>query len=119
MSKKRKAVKRPASKAARPSRARGRRAAAPRSPRHALAVATNTRGAVKERVDAPQGDAIPWLLLQAKSVGSPGSFSKTTSVQRVNTVGGVAPKSGCSESAVGTAVQVPYSADYYFLAEKK
>jgi hypothetical protein len=76
-------------------------------------------GAVKERVDAPQGDAIPWLLLQAKSVGSPGSFSKTTSVQRVNTVGGVAPKSGCSESAVGTAVQVPYSADYYFLAEKK
>jgi len=75
-------------------------------------------GTVKERADAPQADAIPWLLLATKSVGPQGSFSKVTSVQRVNTAGGVAPKTGCSQSAVGTTARIPYTADYYFLTEK-
>ena len=71
-------------------------------------------GAVKEHADAPAADAIPWLLLTAKSVGSEGSFSKVTSVQRVSTVGGMAPKAGCSQAAVGTSVRINYTADYYF-----
>jgi len=75
-------------------------------------------GTVKESADAPQADAIPWLLLVTKSVGSQGSFSKSTSIQRVNTVGGAAPKTGCSQSTVGTIARIPYTADYYFLTEK-
>jgi len=71
-------------------------------------------GAVKERADAPVADAIPWLLLAAKSVGSEGSFSKITSIQRVSTVGGVAPKAGCSQAVVGTPARTNYTADYYF-----
>ena len=71
-------------------------------------------GTVKERADAPVADAIPWLLLTAKSVGSEGSFSKVTSIQRVNTVGGVAPKAGCSQAAAGTSARINYTADYYF-----
>jgi len=71
-------------------------------------------GAVKEHADAPAADAIPWLLLTAKSVGSEGALSKVTSVQRVRTVGGMAPKVGCSRAAAGTSVRVPYTADYYF-----
>jgi len=63
-------------------------------------------GAVKERADAPMADAIPWLLLSAKSVGSEGSFSKVTSIQRVNTVGGVAPKAGCSQATAGTPARI-------------
>ena len=63
-------------------------------------------------------DAIPWLLLAAKSVGSEGSFSKVTSVQRVNTVGGLAPKAGCSQAAVGTPARIGYTADYYFFTIK-
>jgi hypothetical protein len=59
-------------------------------------------GTVKERADAPVADAIPWLLLAAKSVRSDGSFSKVTSIQRVNTVGGVAPRAGCSQAAAET-----------------
>ena len=43
-------------------------------------------GTVKERADAPVADAIPWLLLATKSVGSEGSFSKVTGIQRVNTL---------------------------------
>jgi len=73
-------------------------------------------GTMKERVDAPQADAIPWLLLTARSIGPEGSFSKVTSVQRVNTVGGAAPRTGCSSAAVGQIARVPYAADYYFLA---
>lgn len=71
-------------------------------------------GTVKERADAPQSDAIPWLLLSPKSAGSSGSFSKITSIQRVNTVGGVAPKNGCSRSTVGVIGRVNYTADYRF-----
>jgi len=75
-------------------------------------------GTVKERADAPVADAIPWLLLTAKSVGSEGSFSKVTSIQRVNTVGGVAPKAGCSQAAAGTPARINYTADYYFFTAK-
>lgn len=60
-------------------------------------------GTLKERADAPRADDIPWLLLVTKSVGAQGSFSGITSIQRVNTVGGAAPKTGCSQSTVGRA----------------
>jgi hypothetical protein len=75
-------------------------------------------GTLKERADAPAASAIPWLLLSAKSVGPEGAFSKVTSIQRVNTVGGVAPKDGCSQTAVGTAARINYTADYYFFTAK-
>ena len=75
-------------------------------------------GTVKERADAPVANAIPWLLLAAKSVGPEGSFSKVTSIQRVNTVGGVAPKAGCSQAAAGTPARIDYTADYYFFTAK-
>jgi hypothetical protein len=75
-------------------------------------------GTVKERADAPVTDAIPWLLLAAKSVGSEGSFSKVTSIQRVNTVGGVAPKAGCSQATAGAPARINYTADYYFFTAR-
>jgi hypothetical protein len=71
-------------------------------------------GTLKERADAPRSDAIPWLLLTSKSAGPSGSFSKVTSIQRVNTVGGVAPKNGCSRGTVGLIGRVNYTADYRF-----
>ena len=75
-------------------------------------------GTLKERADAPVADAIPWLLLATKSVGSEGSFSKVTSIQRVNTVGGVAPKAGCSQATAGAPARINYTADYYFFTAK-
>jgi len=75
-------------------------------------------GTVKERADATEAGAIPWLLLTAKSVGPDGTLSKITSVQRVHTAGGVAPKSGCSSATAGTQVRVDYIADYYFFAAR-
>jgi hypothetical protein len=73
-------------------------------------------GRVKDSAAAPRADAIPWLLLTTKSVSSRGSFSDTTSIQRVNTAGGLAPASGCSQQSVGVTARVPYVADYYFLS---
>jgi len=75
-------------------------------------------GSVKERADAPSVNALPWLLLSAKSVGPQGVFSKVTSIQRVNTAGGLEPREGCGPSESGARARVEYTADYYFLAPK-
>jgi hypothetical protein len=69
---------------------------------------------VKASATAPDDGAIPWLLLDAKSVGPEGAFSKVSSVRRVHTVGGTAPGSECSAGAAGMVARVPYTADYYF-----
>jgi hypothetical protein len=70
-------------------------------------------GATKARADAPAANAVPWLLLSTKSVGPEGAFSKVTSIQRVATTGGLAPKSACAQA--GERVRIDYTADYYFL----
>jgi uncharacterized protein DUF3455 len=75
-------------------------------------------GTPKERADAPAADAISWLLLAARSVGPAGSFSRVTSIQRVNTVGGVAPRTDCSQPVIGTQARSAYMADYYFFSER-
>jgi hypothetical protein len=69
-------------------------------------------GSVKARADAPRVGAIPWLLLTTKSDGGDGRFAKVTSVQRINTVGGVAPTKPCTPALLGTSERVPYTADY-------
>jgi len=74
---------------------------------------------VKERADAPREGSIPWLLLAAKSDGPEGSLSKVTSVQRLHTVGGVAPKGGCFQAEAGTQLRIGYTADYYFFAPSR
>ena len=73
-------------------------------------------GEVRARVDAPSAADIPWLLLASKSTGVEGAFSRVTSIQRLNTVGGVAPKNGCSQARVGEQARVDYTADYYLFA---
>jgi hypothetical protein len=74
---------------------------------------------VKARADAPQSGAIAWLLLSARSVGPEGSLSKVSSIQRTNTVGGLAPRNGCSQASVGKPARVHYTADYYFFSNGK
>lgn len=63
--------------------------------------------------------AIPWFRLQKVGVqdGPTGGhkLTRTTWVQRLNTIGGVAPATGCAMAAdVGKKMLVPYEADYYF-----
>jgi len=63
--------------------------------------------------------AVAWLLLDEVGVqkGPTGgdTLTKTTFVQRLNTTGGLAPKTGCSSlTDVGNQAFVPYTADYFF-----
>jgi len=69
-------------------------------------------GTVRGKADAPQAGNIPWLLLESKQQGSDGVFSRVTSVQRVNTVGGLAPTTGCSVATVGKRAHIAYRAEY-------
>jgi hypothetical protein len=64
--------------------------------------------------------AIPWLLLKAASNGpTAGKFSDVTSVQRLNTVGGLAPTTACdANNNLGSIAQVPYTAQYVFYKAK-
>jgi hypothetical protein len=72
-------------------------------------------GEVVVQESAPAENAVPWLLLRATSnTGKKGLFAKTASIQRVHTVGGKAPATGCDAKQAGKRVRVAYAADYYF-----
>jgi hypothetical protein len=71
-------------------------------------------GKVAARDAGPDASAIPWLLLSTKSTGGSGIFSASKHIQRVNTVGGVAPTESCSAANAKQTARVPYSATYYF-----
>lgn len=74
-------------------------------------------GALKARANAPLAGAIPWLLLTTKSDGPDGAYARVTSVQRINTVGGVAPAaSTCTPANLGQPARVDYTADYVMFA---
>ena len=49
--------------------------------------------------------AIPWLLLGAVSSHGPGVFDGTSFIQRVNTVGGLAPATGASAETLGQQIE--------------
>ena len=75
------------------------------------------RGAADPAIVDPA--AIPWLLVQVVGAvpGTTGSskLTQTTFIHRVNTVGGMADPSTCSDlSRIGATVLVPYQADYVF-----
>ena len=66
--------------------------------------------------------AIPWLLLKATvhTEGPTGGdrLVPTTFIQRINTVGGIAPAAAsCSAATVGARADVPYTADYLFFTK--
>ena len=58
--------------------------------------------------------AIPLQLVQTTPATGYGPFSGVTYIQRVNTVGGVAPSSPCTAGNIGAKQTVGYSADYVF-----
>jgi hypothetical protein len=71
-------------------------------------------GVVSNKVNAPQKDAIPLLLLKAKSYQGTGMMSSVNWIQRLDTLGGKAPVTGCDLTHQQAEVRVPYTANYYF-----
>src|SRR6185312_13505037 len=76
-------------------------------------------GKMAAKVDAPHSKAIPWLLLTVTGHSGSGKLSGVTSVQRVNTVGGLAPSAAeCTAQGGEVEFKSSYSADYYFYARR-
>ena len=67
---------------------------------------------------SPDGNSIPWLLVQVVNHEGTGVLSHATSIQRINTKGGKAPDSGCNTTDTGKELRVHYTADYLFYEPK-
>lgn len=74
-------------------------------------------GARVSSAPSPNANSIPQLLLKATSSTGPGIFEGTTYVQRVNTLGGVAPST--PGTVVGEEARVAYVAEYYFYRDTR
>jgi hypothetical protein len=75
-------------------------------------------GEVKGREPSTDANAIPWLLLGSKKHEGRGVFSRVSSIQLLETVGGKALAGGCDRSSTGKELRVPYTAVYYFYVPK-
>jgi hypothetical protein len=73
-------------------------------------------GEVIAKMPAPTPDAIPWLLLRAKSHSGQGLFAHVQYIQRAETKDGAAPSSGCDSAHLGAEARMRYSATYTFYA---
>lgn len=72
-------------------------------------------GTVKAKANGARPSDIPLLLLSAKSNGTAGKMARVSSVQRLNTDGGMAPAKGCTVLAdAGKRIKEGYTADYVF-----
>jgi hypothetical protein len=65
----------------------------------------------------PDATAVQWLLLQAVDSLSSAN-NKITFVQRLFTVGGLAPTTGADEAHLGQLDSIPYTARYLFYESK-
>ena len=71
-------------------------------------------GEVTAHADAPSKDAIPWLLLRAKSHEGGGPLADVAIIRRVKTKGGVAPRTPCDASRLAEQARMRYSSTYQF-----
>jgi len=71
-------------------------------------------GKVAASAPSPERGAIPWLLLTIKSHEGAGVLAATSSVQRLDTEGGVAPAAPCGPANARQVERVGYTATYVF-----
>ncbi len=71
-------------------------------------------GKAIKRVESPDKDAIPWLLVGVVDHSGNGLLTSVTHIQRLDTVGGKAPATGCDAPHAGQEVRASYSAKYLF-----
>ncbi len=86
-------------------------------PHWLLAYGSRVTGTVAANAPAPAAGAIPWLLLRATAAETPGRLRSVAFIRRYDTVGGVAPASGCDAASAGQTARMRYSAMYGFYAQ--
>jgi len=75
-------------------------------------------GKMVAQAEAPDKGSIPWLLVAVASNSGKGALKSVTSIQRINTSGGLPPES-CSEAELGKEAKSNYQADYWFYGPGK
>jgi hypothetical protein len=73
-------------------------------------------GELAARADAPVKDAIPWLLLRAKSHEGSGPLADVAFIRRFETKGGAAPHTPCDAPHLSEQARMRYSSTYQFFA---
>jgi Protein of unknown function (DUF3455) len=74
-------------------------------------------GKAVARVDSPDPDSIPWLLVTATGHSGQGIFSRVVTIQRIHThAGQPPPATACSPSKQGLETKSNYTAEYVFYA---
>jgi hypothetical protein len=83
-------------------------------------LSDRTSVATLARATQPAGSGnLPWAMMRAQPLGaSAGMFNGITSVQRVNTRGGLPPAGGCDADNIGEEARVAFNADYYFYRQR-
>lgn len=77
-------------------------------------------GKAVARVDSPDPDSIPWLLVTITGHSGDGVLSRVTSIQRIHTKGGQPPPAAdCNISKQNVEAKTSYTADYYFYGPAK
>jgi Protein of unknown function (DUF3455) len=77
-------------------------------------------GKATARVDSPDADSIPWLLVTVTGHSGQGALSRVTTIQRINTQGGMPPPAAdCNPTKQNAEVKSAYAADYYFYGPPK
>jgi hypothetical protein len=76
-------------------------------------------GEVIAKADAPEKDAIQWLLLRAKAHEGEGILADAAFIRRTKTKGGVAPTAGCDAGHISEQARMRYSATYQFFSPPK
>lgn len=79
---------------------------------------SEVNGKAAGKVDSPDADSIPWLLVTVVSHEGTGVLTKVTMIQRLHTHGGKPPAVGCDASHKDAETKSSYTADYYFYAPK-
>jgi hypothetical protein len=73
-------------------------------------------GSVRAEEPGRTSDDLAWALFAASSAPRGGALGRTSSIQRMDTVGGAPPGGACTE---GGEVRVPFKATYYFYRQRK
>lgn len=92
---------------------------APNGPTWKLIDGSQVQGELIVSKPAPEANSVAWLLLRAKAGTATGSLANVEFIQRTETHGGVAIKSGCRNLRdVGKTVEIHYTANYTFYTKR-
>ncbi len=75
-------------------------------------------GKAAAKIDSPEADSVPWLLVTVTDHSGNGMLTRVTTIQRIHTHGGQPPPAAtCTGAQENEETKRAYTADYYFYAK--